>query len=200
MLPFFVIKRFGSLEKKARQLYLKRAAQIVPKISPFIQKNDQVIDIGCGTGSVAKLVKKETQANVTLVDVAYNPICDEYPVLIYDGKNLPFSNNQFTVSLLTAVLHHAENPYKVLDEAIRVTSNKIIVMEDVFSDFLGRAVTFVGDTILNWEIHSPFNSKKTDEWLKIFKKKNLKLVHLEEFNLRVVGFPFKLAIFVLRKG
>lgn len=199
MLPFFFIKNIPPLDKKIRQLYMNRAYQIAPKITPFIAKNDKVLDIGCGTGSIAKVIKKEKLAKITLVDVAHNPICDQYPVVIYDGKNLPYDNNQFNVSLLTAVLHHAKNPSKVLDEAIRVTSDKIIVAEDVFTDFLGRAITFVGDSILNWEIHSPFNNKTTDEWLKIFEKKNLKLLNLEEFELRVVGFPFKLAIFVLER-
>jgi len=178
---------------------MDRANQIAPRVTPFISKDDEVLDIGCGTGSVAKFVKKEKSPKLTLVDVQYNPMCYQFPVIIYDGSNLPFEDNQFSASLLLAVLHHAKNPMKVLDEAIRVSSDRIIVMEDVFTDILGRTITFIGDCVLNWEIHSPFNNKTTDHWLKIFEKKRLKLLHLEEFKLRVVGFPFKLAIFVLEK-
>lgn len=123
----------------------------------------------------------------------------DYPVVIYDGKDLPFADNQFTISLLTAVLHHARSPMRVLDEAIRVSGDKIIIMEDVFTDALGRTLTFIGDCVLNWEIHSPFKNRTTKDWLKIFQKRDLELLHLEEFQLRVVGFPFKLAIFVLEK-
>ena len=199
MLPFVLIKNIPLAEKKLRQLYIGRAQQIAPRIIPFISKNDRVLDIGCGTGSIAKLVKIAKSPKMTLADVDHNPICDEFPVVIYDGRTLPFSNNQFSVSLLTAVLHHCANPLRVLDEAIRVTNGKIIVMEDVFTDILGRVITVIGDFVINWEVHSPFKDKTTDQWLKIFQKKNLKLQHLEEFNLTVVGFPFKLAIFVLEK-
>lgn len=199
MLPLFLIKKFPVAEKKLKKLYMDRAGQIVPRIIPFISKEDTILDIGSGTGSISKLLKKEKSPKITLVDIQYNPISDEFPVVIYNGRRLPFLDNQFTVSLLLAVLHHAKYPMKVLDEAVRVTSGKIIVMEDVFTDIVGRTITFVGDCVLNWEIHSPFNNKTTGEWLKIFEKKNLKLVHIEEFKLKVVGFPFKLAIFILEK-
>ena len=200
MLPFFFIKRIPILDKKLGKLYVDRAYQIAPRITPFISKSDHVLDVGCGTGSIAKVIKKEKSPKMTLVDIQYNPICDEHPVIIYDGKNLPFIDNQFSVSLLTAVLHHCPHPLKVLDETIRVTRDRIIIMEDVFTDLPGRVITFIGDCVLNWEIHSPFNNKTTKVWLKIFEKKNLKLVHLEEFKLICAGFPFKLAIFVLEKN
>ena len=199
MLPFFLIKTIKPLEQKLRSLYMDRANQVAPKITPFISKKDMVLDLGCGTGSIAKLIQKVKSPKITLVDVQHNQICDQYPVIIYDGKSLPFADNHFSISLLTTVLHHTKNPMQVLDEAIRVSSDKIIIMEDVFTDFLGRMITFIGDCLINWEIRSPVNNKTTDQWLKIFEKKNLKLIHLEEFKLRVAGFPFKLAIFVLKK-
>lgn len=199
MLPFFVIKKFPTLDKKLRKLYMNRASQITPKITPFILEEDNVLDIGCGTGSIAKLIKREKSPQMTLVDIQHNPMCDEYPVVIYDGKSLPFSDNQFSVSLLTAVLHHTHHPMKVLDEAVRVTRKRVIIMEDVFTDLPGRIVTFIGDCVLNWEIHSPFKNRTIEEWLQVFKNKNLRLVHHEEFHLRAIGFPFKLAIFVLEK-
>lgn len=199
MLPFFLIKKAPFAERKLRSLYVDRALQIVPRITPFISKDDHIIDIGCGTGSVAKVIKKEKSPQITLVDIQHNPMSIGYPVVIYDGKNLPFADNQFTISLLTAVLHHARSPMKVLNEAIRVTQDKLIIMEDVFTDVPGRVMTFIGDCVLNWEIHSPFKNKTSAQWLKIFEKKNLRLLNHEEFQLRVVGFPFKLAIFVLEK-
>lgn len=179
---------------------MDRAYQIAPRLTPFIAKGDRVLDLGCGTGSIAKIIKGKISPQMTLVDVQHNPMCDQYPVIIYDGESLSFTNNQFSVCLLTAVLHHCHNPVKVLDEAIRVTSGKIIIMEDVFNDLVGRVVTFIGDCVLNWEIHSPFKNRNTTQWLKIFKTRKLKISHCEEFELRCVGFPFKLAIFVLEKN
>jgi SAM-dependent methyltransferase len=200
MLPFYLIQKVPVLESKLRQMYRERAEQIFPRIAPYISVTDQVLDIGCGTGSIIQLVRERKKCGVSLVDVQHNAMCDEFPVTIYDGRKLPFEDDQFSVSLLITVLHHAKKPGKVLDEAMRVTSGKIIVVEDVFDDFLSRAVTFAGDCLLNWEIHSPFTNQTRLGWERIFGRKKLKIVDSEEFSLRCVGFPFKLAVFVLEKG
>ncbi len=199
MLPFYFIKRTPILRKKLLSMYEDRANQIISRIRPFLNKKDKILDIGSGTGMIAKTIKKKVGADVTLLDVAYNEICDLYPVIIYDGKKLPFKNNQFDKSLLIAVLHHASDYSKVLNEAMRVTKGEIIIMEDIFSDLPGRIVTFVGDCLVNWEIHSLHRNHTSGEWLSIFKKKNLNVLKKQEFRLWCVGFPFKLAIFVVTK-
>ncbi len=200
MLPFYFIKKFPILEKKLKNLYRDRARQIAPHIVPFIPARSQVLDLGCGTGSVIKQLKLATRCQATLVDVQYNSMCDQYPVLIYDGTHLPFPDHQFSVTLITAVLHHTSNPHQVIREAIRVTSKHLIIMEDVFTDPLSRLITFVGDCILNWEIHSPFTNHSAADWAAIFHSHHLQITHFEEFQLRCVGFPFKLALFVLTKS
>lgn len=179
-------------------MYLQRAYQIVPRLERFINKNDTVLDIGCGTGFISKTLKKRRGCKITLVDVAYNAMCDEFPVIIYDGKKLPFKENEFSEVLLIACLHHCKNPMQILDEAARV-AKKIIIMEDVFTDWFSRSITFISDCLVNFEIHSPFTNHTTEGWLKIFKKKNLKVENMEEFNLRCAGLPFRLAIFILSK-
>ncbi|MBI2596025.1 class I SAM-dependent methyltransferase [Candidatus Daviesbacteria bacterium] len=179
-------------------MYLQRARQIVPRIDKFIKKSDRVLDIGCGTGMISRTLKDKKGCKIALCDVAYNLMCDTYPVIIYDGKKLPFKDGEFSKALVIAVLHHCKNPMKILDEAARV-SKKIIIMEDVFTDWFSRLVTFIGDCLVNFEIHSLFTNHTTEEWLKIFKKKKLAVENVEEFRLRCVGLPFKLAIFVLSK-
>ena len=198
MLPFYFIKKSSILKNKLAKMYADRAYQIVPKIVPALSKKDNILDIGCGTGVISKILKKEYGLNITLVDVDYNQMCDSYPVIIYDGVKLPFKNKQFSTSLILTVLHHAKSSDAVLDEAIRVTKDKIIVMEDIFTDFPSRVVTFIGDCLVNFEIHSPFRNLTKESWIKIFEKKDLKILSMKEFKLRCVGFPFRLAVFVLQ--
>lgn len=197
MLPFYLIKGIPPLKNKLYRMYTDRAYQIFPKISPFISSRDRVLDIGCGTGALARTIKKNKHPKMSLVDVQYNSLCDQFPVLIYDGKKLPFKNKEFDTSLMIAVLHHTHDPSEVIDEAIRVTKSKIIIVEDIFSDVIGRAITFIGDCLVNFEIHSPFKNHDKAQWLDIFQKKKLKLKDYQEFKLRCIGFPFKLAVFVL---
>ncbi len=177
-------------------MYQDRANQITPKIIPHL-KIGKVLDIGCGTGAIARTIKKKKKVQFTLVDVTFNPMCDIFPVMIYDGRKLPFPNKSFDNCLLITVLHHSNTPQEVLDEAIRVTSGRIIVIEDIFSDLFSRIITFLGDCLVNWEIHSPFLNHSLKEWISIFSSKGLKINYVEEFNLKCVGLSFKLGVFVL---
>ncbi len=197
MLPFYLFKKSPSLRRKLYRMYLARARQIVPKIVPALHKKDHILDIGCGTGMITKVLKNEHGFDITLTDVDYNQMCDEYPVIIYDGKKLPFKNKRFSTSLILTVLHHAKDSDTVLDEAIRVTKNRIIVMEDIFTDLPSRIITFIGDCLVNFEVHSPFHNHTKENWINIFEKKKLKVTEIKEFKLRCVGFPFRLAIFLL---
>lgn len=181
-------------------MYINRANQIIPKVINFVDEGDTVLDIGCGTGVISGLIRDKKHTKSTLVDVQYNTMCEFYPVMIYDGKKLPFKKNAFKKSLLITVLHHCSDAASVLKEAARVTEDKIIIVEDIFDNFLGRAITFIGDCLVNWEIHSPFINHSKANWLKIFRTKNFKVVHTEQLNLRCIGFPFKLGIFVLEKS
>lgn len=199
MLPFYLINNLPPLKERLQKMYTARALQILPRISPYLSSKDKILDVGCGTGVISKTLKKKIGAQMTLVDVQFNSICDEFPVIIYDGKKLPFPDNHFDYALLIAVLHHTHDPAKVIDEVSRVTSGKIIIMEDVFTDVIGRTITLIGDCLVNWEIHSPFKNNDKQGWINLFKRKNLNIEHVEEFKLRCVGFPFKLAIFVISK-
>lgn len=198
--PFYFLEKIPLTRQVMEDQYSKRARQIIKRLSPHIGKNEKIIDVGSGTGFVAKILMEKTPAKITLVDVHHNPLCKSFPVIIYDGKTLPFPDESFNTSLLIAVLHHCQNPMRVLDEAIRVSSQKIIVMEDLFESRLEEWLTLIEDSIVNWEFRGhPHNNKSEVEWLKVFRKKNLKLLNFEKFRLICAGFPFRLGIFVLAK-
>lgn len=198
--PFTLIAKIPPVRRAMEKQYLKRANQVTRRISPHIKKNEKIIDVGSGTGFVAKLLMQKTSARVTLVDVRHNPLCSSLPITLYDGKKLPFSNNSFDTASLIAVLHHCNKPIDVLDEAIRVASTKIIIMEDLFESRIEKWLTLIEDSIVNWEFRGhPHNNRLEDEWIKIFHKKNLKIIKFEKFRLVCAGFPFRLGIFILEK-
>ena len=198
--PFYLLEKFSFTRKFMEDKYVKRARQIVKRIFPFINKKDNIIDIGTGTGFVTKSIIEKKKNKITCVDVRLNPLCKSMPVLIYDGKKLPFPNESFDTALLIAVLHHCNQPLKVLDEAIRVSSKKIIIMEDLFESRIEKWLTLIEDSIVNWEFKGHPHSNKTENgWLEAFKQRNLNVVHFEKFRLICAGFPFRLGIFILEK-
>ena len=198
--PFYLLENFAFTRKAMKKEYMKRARQIVRRISPFIDKKDKIIDIGTGTGFVAKSIVEKKKNKITCVDVRLNPLCKSLPVIIYDGKKLPFLNESFDTALLIAVLHHCSEPLKVLDEAIRVSSKRVIVMEDLFESRIEKWLTLIEDSIVNWEFKGhPHSNKSEGAWLEAFKQRNLNVVHFEKFRLICAGFPFRLGIFILEK-
>jgi len=198
--PFFLLERFPPARRLMEDQYAKRARQISKRVSPHIKKSEKIIDIGSGTGFVAKTLAAEASAKVTLVDVFHHPLSKLLPVVIYDGKTLPFQDRSFDTSLLIAALHHCQDPMRVLDEAIRVSSRKVIVMEDLFESEIEKWLTLFEDSVVNWEFRGhPHNNRNEEEWLKVFRRRNLKLLHLDKFRLVCAGFPFRLGIFVLEK-
>ncbi|KKQ97159.1 hypothetical protein A3E15_03250 [Candidatus Woesebacteria bacterium RIFCSPHIGHO2_12_FULL_42_9] len=198
--PFYLLEKISFTRKIMEDEYKKRAKQIVKRISPFIDKKEKILDIGTGTGFVAKGIMEAKNKNITCIDVRLNPLCKSIPVIIYDGKKLPFPDESFDTSLLIAVLHHCKKPLSVLDEAIRVSSKRIIIMEDLFESPVEKWLTLIEDSIVNWEFKGHPHSNKTEAgWFNVFKNRKFNVLHFEKFRLICAGFPFRLGIFVLEK-
>ncbi len=91
----------------------------------------RVLDLGAGEGFVGPALAAATGVRVCSADVgAYRMAPGAY--VLYDGRDLPFRDGTFDTTLLLLVLHHCADPAEVLDEALRVTRHRIIVMESVY--------------------------------------------------------------------
>jgi SAM-dependent methyltransferase len=92
----------------------------------------RILDVGAGDGTVAVLIRERKPAlEVEGVDVlvrAATPI----PVREFDGLTIPFTDASFDGALLIDVLHHAEDPERLLREAARVAS--VVVVKDHLAD------------------------------------------------------------------
>ena len=91
-----------------------------------------LLDIGVGTGLALRyVIQHNSQLHCAGVDVRDLRLPDiKVPLQLYNGHTLPFANNQFDVSLLFYVLHHCQDPAQVLGEAVRVTRQKLIIIEE----------------------------------------------------------------------
>jgi len=168
---------------------------MVKKIEPFLKKTDLILNIGSGTCNLDEILLNKGY-HLTSLDIQNLSFVDNIKPIIYDGNQIPFNNNKFYKSLILTVLHHTPNPEKILKEAKRV-SKEIIVIEDIYTHFLHKYLTYFFDSLFNLEfVGHPHLNKTDQQWKNTFKKLNLKLVKTSYIRSFIV---FKHATYYLKK-
>ena len=151
---------------------------LIELFRPYIEGIDSVLDVGTGTSIpihiVAENFPKIRYNTVDIVDIRQRK---KLPFVIYDGKNLPFDNLEFDVSILNETLHHCEDPESVLIEARRVAKS-IYVIEHFpnpntnIKELVKTEINALNNFGINCQIYNPF----TDHSLYLlFKKVGLKI-------------------------
>ena len=157
------------------RLWLKDARFKLRRIRKYLAPSDRILDIGAGAGSICTLIEAEGY-DVTPLDVEDRTLSERIKPVIYDGRTIPYSDKSFDKALILTVLHHTEDPERVLSEAKRVTSN-IIIIEDIYTNNFQQYLTYVFDSLFNFEFTGHPHSNKTDsEWKELFGKLGLTLV------------------------
>lgn len=60
--PFYLLEKLSFTHRIMEKEYAKRARQVVQRISPFLAKNEKIIDIGTGTSFVARgIIEKKVK-------------------------------------------------------------------------------------------------------------------------------------------
>ena len=161
-------------------------------LEEFIKEGEKIVDIGGGAGWISQELQIRKNTKNLILDVT-NLNQTDLPLVIYDGKNMPFADNTFDVAFLICVLHHCEDPERVLREAKRVVKKKIIIIENIAKNPIGKFALCCKDAILNIGfsllanslkeiINLPFYFKTVPEWEQIFNNLNLKLTYKKEFH------------------
>ena len=91
---------------------------------------DEVLDVGGGVKGLGRFVKNRvTVSNLNVGDV------------IADGRNLPFTNNQFDIVTSIDVLEHVlqKDRQEFIDELLRVAHKKVILSTPLGSDAHNKA-------------------------------------------------------------
>ena len=182
----FVRKRFPSAETRIPQAR-KRAQRSFLKIKDFLV-GDKILDLGAGNGLLGELIKNELKKEVKLIDVIdYN--CSSLPIdIVKPGSRLPLEDNEVNTTILYTVLHHAEDPDQVLEEAVRVTENRIVLVEGYVEDPKVTIINSYFDWFLNrvavdTDMNIPFNYRKQSEWEEDFKRSGLELAKAEYWGM-----------------
>src|SRR2546426_4495126 len=134
------------------QAFLRRYAHAEARaLLPWI-RGPRLLDLGAGEGWVAEALRTRAAVWACAVDVGPFRLAAE-PYVVYDGARLPFGDGAFDTTLLSLALHHAETPEAVLDEAVRVTRGRLLVVESVYRDRVERFWLDLLDGHLNRHRH-----------------------------------------------
>src|SRR2546425_1725554 len=157
------------------QAFLRRYAHDEARaLLPWV-RGPRLLDLGAGEGWVAEALRTRAAVWACAVDVGPFRLAAE-PYVVYDGARLPFGDGAFDTTLLSLALHHAETPEAVLDEAVRVTRGRLLVVESVYRDRLERFWLDLLDGHLNRHRHGgrlngPLVFRRPPQWRALFRSR-----------------------------
>ncbi len=184
-----------------RKLYFNSIGRpfVAKKISPLLTllpKDSPILDIGSGNGLAAHLLK-EKGFHIVPIDIHEGNYHPSVKPLVYDGKNIPFENNSFHTGIILTVLHHIEDPEAILEEALRVCE-ELVIMEDIYDNKFQQYLTYLFDRMANlFYSPCPHTNKNDAEWRATFAKNDLEVVSV---HYRKVIFVVKQGIYHVKKN
>lgn len=171
-------------EAAIKPLLLAKAKKINESCKEFLK--GRVLDFGAGRCYIAEELEKNN-LDVTCLDVK-DLDQTSMKVITYNGKRIPFKADEFDTALVAYVLHHCEEPVKMLKEIIRVTKGNIVIFEDTKPSKFVNMMDFFSNRLRG--VKTPFKFMTEKEWSVIFKKLNLKIIAIKHDVEREWFYPF----------
>ena len=169
----------------------RRVEVLSAQLAYFIADRSAVLDIGCGDGKIANLIKqKNPSISIEGLEILPRPDC-----LIackkFDGVSMPFQNFSIDVCVLVDVLHHVLTAKELLQEACRVSRKYILIKDHLCENRLDFLTLKAMDWIGNRPHGIPLVNKYLSEaqWKKYFSACGLRIVH---WTSQIPIYPFPL--------
>lgn len=174
-----------------------RANLILLTFGSLLQKKDNVLDLGCGTGIVSSYLEKNLGVKITGCDIK-NYLIHPIPFKLMKKNNkLPFRNQTYDVVMLNDVLHHLgeRNQFEILREALRV-GKKVLIFE-ARPTLSGKLFDILLNILHYGDLNTPLTFKHEAGWIKIFKKleANYEIIRVKS----LFFYPFSHIAFSLRQ-
>lgn len=114
-------------------IHFYRLAQTLLKCEQHINMDSSLLDVGCASRMFMFLWPNDNKQGIDQLPNC-NSFGKKYDLNIVQGnaENLPFPEKSYDFVLLLEIIEHVSNPFKVIEEAKRVSNNKIICTFPVF--------------------------------------------------------------------
>lgn len=164
-----------------RIVYSRRMNRLTDLIISLLDDSKEILDVGCGDGKIdAMIMERKPNINITGIDVLVRDTT-YIPVIEYDGVNIPDIAEKPDTIMAIDVLHHTDNPEKLVAEMVRKTNKYLIIKDHYKHGLLSyiklRAMDYVGNA--HYKVRLPYNYLSPKMWEKIFQDNGLKVVQIE---------------------
>jgi SAM-dependent methyltransferase len=181
----------------------KETHHTVSLIEPHLAGCQSVLDVGCGSGYVARELEQRFDGEVWTVDIGDYRRAPTRRFAVFDGIRLPFADQQFDLVIFSFVLHHVPDVFKplLLAEARRVARRQIFVLEDTPTTLLDRLVSWHHGRSFRRKINSAesFGFLDARGWVRLFRLLRLRPSRVDPLSrwCRSIAQPYARTVFVL---
>ena len=157
-------------------------------ISQLIDKNSQVLDVGCGDGILMDYLIKEKKVNIRGIEISKTKVqnCIAKGLTIIEGNAeedlKQFPNKSFDYVILSQTLQAFLNPEKVINELLRIGKQAIVTIPN-FGYWKIRLHLLLKGTM-------PVTRTLPDEW---YNTPNIHLCTIKDFVFFSKAKNFKLS-------
>lgn len=136
-------------------VYHTRLAVLREHIIPHLREGDRVLDIGCGSGALGRTLMDAPSCPTGVEVTGLERVRrggEAIPVEEYDGRTIPYPDASFDVVMLADVLHHEEDPHRLIDEAVRI-SRRLLIIKD---HKLDGPLAWSRVAFMDWAANAPY--------------------------------------------
>lgn len=178
-----------SLSERLHRAYgpARRLRVLCEHFEPKIPHGAKVLDVGCGDGAIdSRLAEQRSDIETRGIELFVREDA-RIPVEAFDGRTIPYQDDAFDVVLLVDVLHHCEDPERLLLEAARVARQRVLVKDHLlsgpFADALLRFMDHVANRRFGLIVYEYWSEQR---WREAFSRLGLRV---ESWSDRIHLYP-----------
>ena len=156
-------------------IHPRRVRVLSYHLGDLFPSNARVLDVGCGDGLLARrLMQERPDLDLRGLEVIVRSRT-HIPVEAFDGQTIPYGDATFDAVMFIDVLHHAQDPMRLLHEAVRTTRKAIVIKDHALNGCLAGPTLRFLDWIGNARhgVALPYNYWPEKQWFKVFGACNL---------------------------
>jgi SAM-dependent methyltransferase len=147
-------------------VFSRRVDVLARTLGDLVPPGSTILDVGTGDGQIAqRIAAAQPGTSVRGIDVMLRPET-HIPVDLFDGKTIPFAHKSFDIVSFVDVLHHTDDPDRLLAEAARVARKGVILKDHLAENGVNRLTLRVMDWVGNAPhgVVLPYNYASRQQW------------------------------------